>query len=71
MYRTPIDFVKSRSAESDWVVPVRGSSRKHTFLLTFKLRWFDLGLSIVVFIQTNVEDEDHPYVVEVFETFKT
>ena len=65
-----IDFVKSGNAESDWIVPVWWTCRKYAFLLTFKFRWFDFGLSIVVFIQTNVEDEDYPYVAEVFKAFK-
>ena len=71
VYRSLIDLVKSRYAESDRIVPVWWSCREHAFLLSFKFRWLDLGLPIVVLIQTNVEDEDYPYVAEVFQTFKT
>ena len=65
-----VDSFKLSDAKTDWIVPMWRSRCKHSLLGSFKFRWLNLSLLVVVIIQTNVEDEDDPDVAEAVEAFK-
>lgn len=64
------DLIKFGHTQSDWVVSVRTTGSEHSFLFTFEFWWGDFRLLVVVIIETDVEDEDQPYVSIIFEALQ-